>query len=146
MSAIYQPVTLGKSPITTVFSASLAASGAFTATTGISSSNYGYVTANVWYVSGAGNGAMKFYAQTSTDDGVNWFDNTVKDVPVSGSTGFFESSVDTDVSKIPAQGSCKKSFTFSVFGASLTRLHLAEYGNTGSAGFAVVGLMAKTDG
>ena len=132
MSSTYSPVTLGKSPVATVYSASLPASGAFGATTGISSSNYGYVTANLWYVSGSSNGAMKFYIQTSTDGGINWFDKTVKDVPVSGSTGFFESNIDTDVTKIPAQGSCKKSFTFSVFGANLTRLQIAEFGKDGS--------------
>lgn len=132
----------GKIGPTIIYASSLPASGAWGTTSTLTTDSSGYADILLQYTTGSALGAVKFYVQESPD-GITFFDKTVKDVPLSGSSGFYESGLDTDVSKVPAQGNCNKSFTVAVFGAQSIRLKVAEYGVTGSAGILSASVVLK---
>ncbi len=126
----------GKIAERTLFSGTLPAAGAY-ATSTISGSgplevgDYETIGLNITYVSGANNGAAKFYLQFSPNNTPTFYDATTT---VTG-------TVTKDVRTLPVNNGSHY-MEFSVKGAKKVSISVAETGVTASAGSAVVTMVS----
>lgn len=134
----------GKTTPTVVFSGALPASGAYGASTPMLCGDFAYCTLYAQYTTGSALGAYSFYVETSPD-GTTYYKDTVKDLPVSSSSGSYNSWLGTDITKVAPVGNCNYAYTFSTYGAKTVRFQFAEYGVTGSAGSLVATVVNKHD-